>query len=314
MSSESPTHPEPEAKQGEPPRVSVIIPVYRGKAFIREAIDSVLAQTFADFELLVVDDGCPESTGDLVKAAYAHDPRVCVLHQPNGGTAAARNQALQGARGELVALLDQDDLWQPSKLETMAALFDDDPGLALAHSGAEFFREGTGEITSVVQPEGEQNFYDLLSWCVICCGTSVMRRQAVLDAGGFDAELGGVDDWDLWIRLAHRGRVRAIPNVLSRIRVHENNQSNDPWPTFVLGMKTLAKNGDLRTDPQARRALRDAKHRLRQDYWVKMCRRASASSRRKDQFCLRLEAIRRNPAFLPNLPARFVRRIAGNFA
>jgi len=97
------------------PRVSVVIPAYKSKRFIGEAVDSVLRQTVVDYEVIVVDDGCPEGTGRFVAETYGD--RVTVIEQENGGPAVARNTGIQRSTGEWVAFLDSDDHWQPQKLE-----------------------------------------------------------------------------------------------------------------------------------------------------------------------------------------------------
>jgi len=203
--------------------ISAIIPTYNYGRFLREAIDSVLAQTYPVLELIVVDDG---STDDTPQILASYGDRIRAIYQTNGGVGAARNRGIGEARGEYVAFLDSDDIWLPAKLEKEIALFDADPDLGLVHCGAETF-DNSGKIL-FVSLSGCEGWVgpDLLRLerTVIAApgsGTTVPKRVAE-EIGGFDPRLQPSEDWDFCYRIAERYRVGFVPEVLVRYRMHGN--------------------------------------------------------------------------------------------
>jgi glycosyltransferase involved in cell wall biosynthesis len=205
------------------PTVSVVIAAYNAAAWIGQTLDSVLAQTYRDFEVIVVDDGSTDETAALV-ATYG--PPVRHVRKPNAGTAAARNTGVREASGRYVAFLDHDDLWEPCKLEAQMRLFGGDPTLAWVYADAIYFDSDTGRVlhrASDLAPlrEGEV-LADLLMANFIPFASAVVKRDVLLDAGGFnEAEAyKHIDDWDLWLRIAPRHPVRYVAEPLVRYRVH----------------------------------------------------------------------------------------------
>lgn len=200
-------------------QISVVIPTYNYGRFLREAIDSVLAQTYAPLEILVVDDGSTDDTEQIV-ASYGE--RVRYIRQRNAGVGAARNNGIAQARGEYVAFLDSDDLWLPEKLAKEIARFEADPELGLVYSGAERFdQSGTLDVSldgieGWIAPELLR-----LERSVISSGSSILIPKRVAEeVGGFNADLPPSEDWDFCYRLALRYRVGFVPEVLVRYRQH----------------------------------------------------------------------------------------------
>ena len=198
------------------PRVSVIIPAYNAAAFVQRAVDSVLAQTWQDLELLVVDDG---SADDTVKLLGGYGDRLCLITQANGGPAAARNRGLHAARGEFVAMLDADDWWEPGKLAEQVALLDASPDIGFCSTATRVVNgRGTtvGEwpCTPQCAPLTEALFINSASIAGSTSGVLV-RRALLLEAGGFDTTLRGFEDPDLWIRLSARTSYACIPHALT---------------------------------------------------------------------------------------------------
>lgn len=199
-----------------PPRVSVIIPAYNAAGCVRRAVESVFAQTYRDFELLVVDDGSTDAT-HAVLAGYG--ARLTLLTQPNSGPAAARNRGIAQARGAYVAFLDADDYWLPSKLERQVALLDAQPETG-------FCSTATSVVDRTGHPAGEWPcradvgpLPDVLFMhgTVISGSTSgvLARLPLITELGGFDESLRGFEDPDLWIRLAARTGYACIPEPLT---------------------------------------------------------------------------------------------------
>lgn len=240
---------------GQPPLVSVVIPTYNGARYLGAAIESVLGQTHPCLEVLVVDDGATDGTPDV---AAGYGPRVRLLRQANAGTAAARNTGVAHARGEFIALLDHDDLWEPRKLECQLPLFADDPAIGAVFAGIEFFRAETGEVTAGYFPGLELDAHDLLAHRVLPIQTVIFRRAALAAVGPFDAALRGTDDWDMGIRLAARFRVVGLPETLARVRLHPGQQGSDTPRMYLHAARVLRKHRSLHPGCRACREARAA--------------------------------------------------------
>lgn len=204
------------------PLVSVIIPAYNAAAFIRETLESVLAQTHEQLEVIVVDDGSTDSTAQIVRAVAARDPRVVLLHQANGGVAAARNLAIAHSKGEFVAPIDADDVWFPQKIEKqLQRMQDAGPAVGFVYTSSVSIDEESLVIgvSPAGQIEGEvlralvyRNFTGNAS-------TPLIRRSCLDEVGGYDSELRaqggqGCEDWDLALRCAAHCRFAVVPDYL----------------------------------------------------------------------------------------------------
>lgn len=189
------------------PTVSVVIPTYNRAHVLPRALDSVLAQTYRDFEVLVVDDGSTDETADVLAHYGDRDERVRYLVQPqNTGVSAARNRGIREARGSLVAFLDSDDAWFPEKLERQVGRFrqsSDDVGLVYCGVETVYDKEIDDEGW-VFQPGHRGDvFEDLLLENVIHTGSGVVIRRSVTDAAGFfDEGIPASEDYEYWIRIA----------------------------------------------------------------------------------------------------------------
>jgi glycosyltransferase involved in cell wall biosynthesis len=292
------------------PLVSVIMPTYNGSKYIAESIESALAQTYPSVELIVVDDG---STDDTTEVVRRYGDRVTLLQQKNGGTAAARNFGIAHAHGELIALLDHDDLWLPNKLERQIPVFAESPRVGMVHTGARWFQTETHASTSEVIPALSLDYHDLLAWCLVSCCTVMFTRKAFDEAGPFDASLLGTDDWDMWIRIAALYEVRGVTDILSEVRLHGNNQGSNAERTYTHCMHVVSKPRNAHQDcPQCRAALKSAAAGVKSDYHTRMCHAArQALNERKLALAvrLRLRGLARNPAALTALPARLLRKL-----
>jgi glycosyltransferase involved in cell wall biosynthesis len=199
--------------------VSVVIPTYNYGRYLRDAVDSVLAQTYAPLEVLVIDDGSTDDTADV---AASYGDRIRFIRQQNAGVGAARNNGIALARGEYLAFLDSDDIWLPQKLEKQIARFEADPELGLVHCGAERFDE-SGVIS--VWLDGLEGWIAPrlldLDAAVITAGSGiVVPKRVAEDVGGFDVRLPPSEDWDFSYRIAVRYRVGFVREVLVRYRQH----------------------------------------------------------------------------------------------
>jgi len=241
------------------PRVSVVIPAYNAAATLSETLASVFAQTFTDYEVVVVDDGSTDSTREVL--ARYHD-RVRVLSKMNEGKpASTRNLGVRNARGDYVAFLDADDRWRPEKLELQVAVLDQNPAVGLVYTGAVVIdAEGRELKVRSCSPEARGRIDRLLSVRNVMVGSSVVaRRRAIEEAGGFDENLTSIENWDLWVRIARRWSVEFVDQPLTLYRVHAGNRSADVELRKRNIFRIIAKNHDPRDrSREARRLRRDA--------------------------------------------------------
>jgi glycosyltransferase involved in cell wall biosynthesis len=206
------------------PRVSVILPSYNTCSYLPGALDSVIAQTYTDWEIVLVDDGSTDNTR-AVADEYARrlSDRLHYIYQPNKGLPAARNTAIRNARGELFALLDADDTWLPDRLMEGVAAMDRDPQVGLVHG-----RVMRVDMRGGVLDAPEYNSKYLTGHIAhfiytrrahIQCPTALFRRSCVNIVGDFDEEMRSVEDRDLWFRIAERCKVVYIDKVLANYRM-----------------------------------------------------------------------------------------------
>ncbi|EAW35914.1 glycosyltransferase [Lyngbya sp. PCC 8106] len=204
------------------PIISVIIPAYNAEKTIKKTIQSVLNQTFLDWELIVVDDGSTDSTKEVV--AEIKDNRIFLFSFPNAGVSAARNRGVNKSSGEFLAFIDADDLWTPDKLELQLKALQEHPKAAVAYSWTDYIDESDQIIYSGRHITLNGNIYEkLLVRYVLENGSNfLIRKDAYLKVGGFDESIFGVEDWDLSIRLSQLYKFVAIPKtqVLYRMSPH----------------------------------------------------------------------------------------------
>jgi glycosyltransferase involved in cell wall biosynthesis len=197
------------------PRVSIVIPTYNRASIVRRAIDSVLAQTFDDLEILVVDDG---STDDTRAALAGYPERVRTIHQENGGPAAARNHGMRLARGEYIGFLDSDDAYLPRNVEAHLRRFEECPEAGLVYCGIEILdKDGQRLWDLLPKPEDRGLVLErLIRYNFITSSTVLMRRAAMEFAGEMNTSLWFAEDWYYWLRVASRFPIEFVDEVLVR--------------------------------------------------------------------------------------------------
>ncbi len=226
------------------PNVSVIIPTYNRADLIVEAIHSVLAQTYQDLELIVVDDGSTDGTREAV-APYVQrsNGRVRYVYQENQGLSAARNTGCRLARGQYLAFLDSDDLWKPEKLAVQVPVLDADPTVGLVSSMAETIdARNTRVLGRKPKHPAGTTLREMVTQGTQPPSSFVVRREAIEGIGCFDPEIRrGFEDVDLCFRLARRWKFVCLNDVLIRYRMHESNLTWDPIGTYEGCVQTYRK-------------------------------------------------------------------------
>ena len=206
---------------------SVVMPAFNSARYVGAAIESVLRQSLADWELILIDDGSTDETQEAVRP-YAADPRVRVLRQENSGVACARNRGVSVAAAPLVAFLDADDLWAVDHLESMAARMRATPDAVLAFGSWQYVDEHGTPMPQVVTPFGAdpECARKELHWRnAVLTSTVVVRTAAIRRVGGFDTAFQACEDWDLWIRLVREGPFVALTKVSTFYRAHAESMT-----------------------------------------------------------------------------------------
>lgn len=248
-----------------PPAVSVIVPVYNTAPYLGDALDSVLAQTFTDYEVIVVNDGSPD-TELLERVLEPYAGRVRYLRQENAGVSTARNNALAVARGRYAAMLDSDDTWHPEYLASQVAVLDADPTVHVVYPDALRFGGGAEErYSEQYAVGGDVTFGRVLARECQVYGGVTARRDAILEAGGYDPGLRMAEDFDLWLRILRRGgRIVYNDRVLAYYRYRPGSHTASPRPMLENLLRVLDKTArTLELEPGEREVLE------RQRAWVR---------------------------------------------
>jgi glycosyltransferase involved in cell wall biosynthesis len=252
------------------PAVSVIVPAFGVTPYIAAALDSVLAQTYSDYELIVVNDGCPDSSAlETVLRPYLE--RIVYVKKENGGVSSARNAGMRVARAPLIAFLDGDDTWTPEYLAVQTEFLRTHPQTDIVYSNGIVFGDSplAGRQVSDLSPShGEVNFESLVS-CRCSVTTSVLARKAAILSvgGGFDENLRRAEDFDLWVRAAHAGvKIAYHERVIYRYRHRSSGLSADAVAMREAAVAALEKLGrTLSLSADERAALTKAQQEFRAD-------------------------------------------------
>lgn len=258
------------------PRVSVIMPVYNVEAFVAEAIDSVLAQTFKDFELVIVDDGGNDRSLDIC-SAY-EDRRIRIVRQANRGLAGARNTGIAAARGEFVALLDSDDRWLPEKLALHVIHLENNPDIGVSYSPSRFIDMAGNPMRLKQNPK----LQDVTPADIFCRnpvgnGSAAVIRRSALEmvafrhphdfgrACWFDESLRQSEDIEMWLRMAVAGKVRfaGIAPALTEYRIGSAGLSSQVLRQYESWMVVLQRLQGYAPDFAAEHADRARAYQLR---------------------------------------------------
>ncbi|HEX2853334.1 MAG TPA: glycosyltransferase family A protein [Opitutaceae bacterium] len=225
-----------------PPAVSVVIPTYRHAAYVEETLRSVFAQTFSDFEVIVINDGSPDNTAAVLRP-WVESGRIRYHEQPNAGQSATRNRAIELARGEFIALLDDDDLWPPDKLAWQVESLRRNPRAVLCYGYAQTFgMEQNYRLPAAAGPQGAVGEEFLRGNPISSPGQVLLRAQTVRELRGFDPAIRGTEDWDLWIRLGRTGEFVYEDRCSLLYRLQSQNASQNAPKMFHAGLQVLHKH------------------------------------------------------------------------
>ncbi len=248
-------------KKKENPLVSVIIPTYNRGWILKETIDSVLAQDFTDFELIVVDDGSTDNTQGILNS-YKED--IVILRQENKGVSSARNKGIASASGQFIAFLDSDDLWLSQKLSTQVDFFNANPDALICQTEEKWIRNGIR-----VNPKKRHKklsgdiFEHSLYLCLVSPSAVMIKRSLFEKTGMFDETLPACEDYDMWLRISCRYPVYLIDTPLIIKRGGHADQLSRSSGLDRYRIQSLKKiiESNLLTDKQAMAAVKVLKEK-----------------------------------------------------
>jgi len=225
-----------------PPSFSVIMPVYNHAAYVAEAVRSVQGQTHPNWELIIVDDGSTDGSGEIVEALAREDRRITVLHQPNAGPAAARNAALARARADWLAFLDSDDLYRPDALEAYARYIAEHPEAKFIYGYRDRLNPD-GSVTALRgeyqdRPTGTAELFERMYLSHLCV---CYRRELIDQAGPYDPTLRRCEDYELYLRISLHCRFEPIGRATGLRRRHETNLSRQTGASRTLEADILRR-------------------------------------------------------------------------
>jgi glycosyltransferase involved in cell wall biosynthesis len=229
------------------PKVDIIIPAYNAARYLPIALDSVLAQTFEDWRIVLVDDGSTDSTVDVV-APYRErlGEKMVYVRQPNGGLPAARNAAIRNSSAEFLALLDADDIWLPNRLEESLKSFEGRPQVGLSYGYIS--RVGPDGVVIDTFAERQKNGEGWIATSIytravyLPCPTITFRRRCLDDVGGFDESMRATEDRDLWLRIALRYEVAVVPHLIAYYRTSPDSMTTDSDRMLQAQMQFIQKH------------------------------------------------------------------------
>jgi glycosyltransferase involved in cell wall biosynthesis len=236
------------------PAVSVIIPTYNRARFLGEAIESVLNQSYRDFELIVIDDGSEDETEQIVRSYGNH---ITYHFQKNAGISCARNKGLHYARGEHIAFLDSDDLWKKQKLHTQMDYFKKNADARICYTDESWIRNGLRvNPKKIHQKYSGWIFHHCIPLCIISLSSAMMHRKLFQSVGSFDEQLPACEDYDLWLRVSLVTPIHFIPKQLIVKRGgHEDQLSHKYWGMDRFRITALEK---ILTNPHMTEQQREA--------------------------------------------------------
>ncbi len=219
------------------PLVSVIIPTFNRAHFLKEALSSVMAQTYRPLEVIVVDDGSTDKTPQVV-SGYP----VKYIKGPRRGVAAARNRGIRASRGELIAFLDSDDLWLPEKVASQVRFFKENPGALAVQTEEIWLRKGRRVNPRRRHRKPSGHFFDrALELCLVSPSGIMLRREVFEEIGLFDEEFFVCEDYELWLRLLSRYPVFLIEKPLVIKRGGHEDQLSKRWGLDWFRLRALFK-------------------------------------------------------------------------
>ncbi len=209
------------------PIVSVVMAVYNTERYLAQAVESILAQTFTDFELVILDDGSTDRSWKILKAYAIRDPRIRLISRKNRGIPQTRNELLAHARGEFIAVMDSDDVAVPDRLARQVEYLRQHPDVVCVGGATDWIDEAGRLLITRLEPQTDAEIQAWLLKGRTCINhpSAMMRRHVVMQVGGYDESLPQAEDLDLFLKLGELGKLMNLPDVVLCYRQHDRSIS-----------------------------------------------------------------------------------------
>lgn len=223
------------------PKISVVMPVYNSENYLKDAIDSILSQTYTDFEFIIIDDCSSDSSVKIIEE-YNDNRIVFLKNEENMGVAKTLNKGLSVCCGKYVARMDSDDISLPERFEKQLRYLEENENTAVVSCGVQTFCED-----KIISESGWSNSEpakikkDLFFSCAIAHPTVMMRLSAIKEVGGYDPDYNGVEDYELWCRVSDKYDIASLKDVLFKYRMHEGQVSRKPPARVIESLKNLKR-------------------------------------------------------------------------
>ncbi len=225
------------------PKISVLLPVYNGEAFLAETLHSLINQTFENFEIIAVNDGSTDRSASILKKYQNFDSRIKIVNQENKGLVAALNNAVQVAQGEYLARIDADDIALPRRFEFQKKVLDNKHNCILVASNFDVINEDGEVIYNDSVPTKKSDIMRaMLFRNPIAHGSIMMRRSAFIEAGGYNPDCGPTEDYELWSKMVHLGDICVLPQTLFRWRINPDGITSTKSKVMEEFMKVNLTN------------------------------------------------------------------------
>ncbi len=229
------------------PSISILMPVYHAVRYLPSALDSMLAQTFSDFELIAIDDGTRDGSAEVLAGYAARDGRIVVVTQENQGLVASLNRALALARAPFVARMDHDDISRPDRLAKQIAYLREHPNVAAVSGAVDLIDQDGGYLRTEAYPTLPSAIESELRHASCICHPAVMARTDALRAvGGYRRIVECAEDYDLWLRIAESSHIANLPDVLLSYRQHPAKMSTRHYARQQLAVLAARAAAELR--------------------------------------------------------------------
>jgi glycosyltransferase involved in cell wall biosynthesis len=220
------------------PKVSVILPVYNGAKYVKQAIESVLRQTFSDFELIIINDGSTDGSLEIIKSS--HDPRIKIVDQENKGLITTLNTGIALSRAEHIARIDADDIWSnQDKLSRQMNYISQNPDCAVLGTWANIIDEDGNKISRLAYPKTDREIRSkILTKCCFVHPSVIFNKIMCEKAGGFNGQERYIEDYGLWLRMGQFGKFANIPEYLMSYRINKSGITQQK--NYIQSQNSLA--------------------------------------------------------------------------
>lgn len=229
------------------PNISVVLPVYNGEKYLGKAIESILGQTYADFEFIIINDGSKDTTPEIIQRYAEKDSRIVVIHQENAGLVATLNRGLSSAKAPFIARMDADDIALPDRFKDQIAYMQMHPEIAVLGTSIRFIDENDQPIHDSLYPSDSADVAAEMLRTNPVAHPTVMMRKSVIDAeGGYNRLFNYAEDYELWLRISEKYSIANLAGIYLLYRQHENKVSflhsqDQTLRTFVAQLTSKAR-------------------------------------------------------------------------